>query len=180
MIRLSIARRYARGLFAVGERDGRFKEYLDQLDGFLQVVDKGPKIEQALMLPLLEMDKRNELLSDIIKALAMEPPPAALLALLLERNRMPYLPAICNAYEEMVDNKQGLVRGVGYSAFPMSETAKARIEEALGARLKKRVQLDMREDKDLIGGVKVIVGGLRIDGSVRRQLELLNESMMKE
>ncbi len=180
MIRQSIARRYARALFAIGERDGRFKEYLDQLDSFLQVVDKGPKIEKALVLPLLEMGKRKELLSDIIKALSIAPVPSALLVLLVERNRMNYLPSICDAYEEMVNDKEGLVRGVGYSAYPLSENAKTRIEEALGARLSKRVQLDMREDKSLIGGIKVIVGGLRIDGSVRRQLELLNESMMKE
>jgi F-type H+-transporting ATPase subunit delta len=180
LIRLSIARRYARGLFAVGEKDGRYKEYLGQLDEFLQVVEKGPKIEHALMLPLLEMDKRKELLADIIKALAMEAAPAALLGLLIERNRMNYLPSICDAYEEMVDDKEGLVKGVGYSAYPVSEAAKTQIEEALGAKLSKRVQLDMREDKDLIGGIKVIVGGLRIDGSVKRQLELLNESMMKE
>jgi F-type H+-transporting ATPase subunit delta len=180
LIRQSIARRYARGLLAVGERDGRYKDYLDQLDGFLQVVEKGPKIEKALMLPLLEMGKRKELLSDIIKALAMDAVPAALLGLLIERNRMNYLPSICNAYEDLVDNKEGLVRGVGYSAYPVSETAKTRLEEALGAKLSKRVQLDMREDKSLIGGIKVIVGGLRIDGSVKRQLELLNESMMKE
>ena len=156
------------------------REYLHQLDSFLQVVDQGPKIERALVLPLLEIGKRKELLSDIIKALSMDSAPSALLVLLIERNRMNYLPSICDAYAEMVNDKEGLVRGVGYSAYPLSDGAKTRIEEALGARLSKRVQLEMREDKSLIGGIKVIVGGLRIDGSVRRQLELLNESMMKE
>lgn len=180
MIRQSIARRYARGLFAVGEKDGRYREYLGELDEFLKVVEKGPKIERALMLPLLEIHKRKEILSDIIRALSMEAPPAALLGLLLERNRMNYLPLICNAYEAMVDDAEGLVRGVGYSAYPLSETAKTRIEEALGERLAKRVHLDMRQDASLIGGIKVIVGGLRIDGSVKRQLEMLNERMTKE
>lgn len=180
MIKQSIARRYARGLLAVGERDGLYREYLKQLDEFLQVVEKGPKIETALMVPILKMEKRKELLSEIVKSLGLVAAPAALLHLLLERNRMNYLPKICDAYEEMVDEKEGLVRGVGFSAYPVSEAAKGRLEEALGAKLEKRVQLDMREDKSLIGGIKVIVGGLRIDGSVKRQLELLNESMMKE
>jgi F-type H+-transporting ATPase subunit delta len=180
LIKQSIARRYARGLLAVGERDGLYRQYLGQLEEFLRIVEKGPKIERALMVPLLEMNKRKTLLSDIVKALGMGAVPAALLGLLLERNRMNYLPSICDAYEEMVDEKEGLVRGVGYSAYPVSEAAKTRLEEALGARLSKRVQLDMREDTSLIGGIKVIVGGLQIDGSVKRQLELLNESMMKE
>jgi F-type H+-transporting ATPase subunit delta len=180
LIKQSIAKRYARGLLAVGEKDGLYREYLQQLEEFLLVVEKGPKIERALMVPLLEMDKRKALLSDIVKALGMGKAPGALLGLLLERNRMSYLPSICDAYEEMVNEKEGLVKGVGFSAYPMTDAAKARLEEALGARLSKKVRLDMREDKSLIGGIKVIVGGLRIDGSVKRQLELLNESMMKE
>jgi F-type H+-transporting ATPase subunit delta len=180
VIRQSIARRYARGLLAVGEKDGRYRDYLRELDECLRVIEHGPRIERALMLPLLEMDARKELLADIIKALAMESAPAALLGLLLERNRMRYLPLICDAYGKMVDDKEGLVRGVGYSAYPLPETAKTRIEEALGERLAKRVRLDMRQDRSLIGGIKVIVGGLRIDGSVKRQLEVLNERMMKE
>jgi len=67
-----------------------------------------------------------------------------------------------------------------YSAYPLPDGTKARIEEALGERLNKKVELRSEEDKELIGGLKVIVGGMRIDGSVKRQLELLNESMMKE
>jgi len=42
------------------------------------------------------------------------------------------------------------------------------------------VDLKVEEDKGLIGGIKVIVGGLRIDGSVKRQLELLSERIMEE
>ncbi len=58
--------------------------------------------------------------------------------------------------------------------------AKARIEEALSQKLKKKVDLTVTEDRQLIGGVKVVVGGLRIDGTIRRQLEILNERIMKE
>ena len=71
-------------------------------------------------------------------------------------------------------------RGTMYSAYPVPDDTKARIEGALGERLNKKVELLSVEDKELIGGLKVIVGGMRIDGSVKRQLELLNESMMKE
>jgi F0F1-type ATP synthase delta subunit len=42
------------------------------------------------------------------------------------------------------------------------------------------VELAVTQDRELIGGVKVVVGGLRIDGTVRRQLEILNERITKE
>ena len=180
MIRQSIARSYAKGLFAAGEKDGKYKDYLRQMEEILKIVNEAPRIRKALALPLFEMDKRKELLSGFMSALDVSPPVAALLGLLLEKNRMTYLPAIHDAYEQMIDDKEGRVKGAVYSAYPLSDDAKARIEEALGERLNKKVELRVEEDKELIGGLKVIVGGMRIDGSVKRQLELLNESMMKE
>ena len=180
MIRQSIARRYAKGLFAVGEKDGKYGEYLKQMRDVFSVIDAGPRLARALTLPLLEVEKRKELLSDVLKAVGASPVPSAFLALLLERNRMHYLPLICEALERMADEKAGVVKGIGYAPYPVSGDVRARIEEALGRRLDRKVQLDMRQDASLIGGIKVVVGGFRIDGSVKKQLELLNESMLKE
>jgi len=180
VIRRSIARRYARGLFAVGERDGKFGDYLRQMKDVLSVIEAGEQLKRALTLPLLEIERRREVLADLVKALSIDPALSAFLAFLLERNRMNYLPMICEAFERMVDELGGVVKGVGYSPYPVSEAVRLRLEEALGERLNKKVQLDIREDRSLIGGMKVVVGGMRIDGSVKRQLELLNESMLKE
>ncbi|OPY66391.1 MAG: ATP synthase subunit delta, sodium ion specific [Syntrophorhabdaceae bacterium PtaU1.Bin034] len=180
MISQSIARRYAKGLFAAGEKDGKYKDYRQQLEEVVSITESEPRMYRALILPLLEMDKRKEILADLTKVLGSSPAVAALLNLLLEKNRMNYLPSIRDAYEGLVNDKEGMVKGLGFSAYPVSDATKAQIEKALGERLNKRVLLEIKEDKSLIGGIKVAVGGIRIDGSVKRQLELLNESMMKE
>jgi len=180
MIRRSIARRYAKGLFAVGQKDGNYARYLHEMEELLSAMEGEPRLRKAFMLPLLEMERRKDILSDLLRALSLSPPVGALLGLLLDRNRMGYLPLIRGAYEEMADELEGRVKGVGYSAYPVPDAIKARIEEALGEKLRKKVSLSIEEDKNLIGGIKVIVGGMRIDGTVKRQLELLNESLMKE
>jgi F-type H+-transporting ATPase subunit delta len=180
LIRQSIARRYAKGLFAVGVRDGKYREYLGQIGEILEVFTAQPRIKAALMMPLLEMGLRRDILSDLAGVMGLLPPVTALMDLLLENNRVNYLSMLRETYEEMANAKEGIVKGVAYSAYPMSDDAKFRVEEALGARLSKKVDLTVKEDRDLIGGIKVIIGGTLIDGSVKRQLELLNESMMKE
>lgn len=180
MIRQSIARRYAKGLFAVGDKDGKYGTYFEDLEQIMGVVEANVKLKNALMLPLLEMNKRRDLLSDVVRALALSPTVANLLQLLLENHRIDYLPFIRNLYAELVDEKEGRTKGQIFTPFPLSDDIKARIEQVLSERLGKKVQLSPVEDKDLIGGVKVVVGGLRIDGSVRHQLELMNESILKE
>ena len=180
MISHSIAKRYAKALFGAGEKDGNYKNYLGELGAILDLVEKEPRLRTTLMLPLLEMAKRRDLLSEVVRLLGVSPPVAGTLQMLLEKNRITYLSLVREEYSQLVDEKEGRVKGVLYTAYPLASDAKARIEEALGHRLQKKVELAVTEDRDLIGGVKVIVGGLRIDGTVRRQLDILNERIMKE
>lgn len=180
MIRQSIARRYAKGLFAVGDKDGKYGTYFEDLEQIMGVIEANVKLKNALMLPLLEMNKRRDLLSDVVRALALSPTVSNLLQLLLENHRIDYLPFIRNLFAGLVDEKEGRTKGQIFTPYPLSDDIKARIEQVLSQRLGKQVLLSSVEDKTLIGGVKVVVGGLRIDGSVRHQLELMNESILKE
>lgn len=180
MISRSIAKRYARGLFAVGEKDGQYRAYLEELDKILMVFSKEERLSKPLILPILEMEKRKDILSAVLKALNVSVPVANMFSMLLEKNRMGYLPVIKDVYSELVDEKEGRVRGTVWSAFPLDTETKARIESALKARLQKDVVLNAVDDKTLIGGVKVSLRGTIIDGSVKRQLETLKENILKE
>jgi F-type H+-transporting ATPase subunit delta len=180
LIRHSIAKRYAKALFEVGEKEGKYRKYLDELGSILETIEAEPRLKTTLMLPLLEMAKRRELLSEVVRILDISPPVAGTLQMLLEKNRVSYVPLVKEMYGELVDEKEGRIKGALYTAYPVSGDVKARIEEALSGRLQKKVELAVTEDKNLIGGIKVVVGGLRIDGSVRRQLEILNERIVKE
>ncbi|HOJ43993.1 MAG TPA: ATP synthase F1 subunit delta, partial [Syntrophorhabdaceae bacterium] len=159
MISRSIAKRYARGLFAVGEKDGRYKEYLEEFNKLLDFFAKEPRLGRPLTLPILEMSKRKDILSEVLRTFKVSAPLSNLLMMLLERNRMNYLTTIRDVYNELVDEKEGRVRGTIWSAFPLDEETKRRIEGALKERLKKDVVLDLVEDKTLIGGVKVSLRG---------------------
>ena len=181
MIRQSIAKRYAKGLFAVGEKDGQYKGYLVELENILNLFEKEQRLKKALMLPLLEIQKRKELLSDTMRISGTSLPLANMLTILLEKNRMSYLPIIRDVYNDLVDDKEDRARGIVWTAFPLDPSQLKRIEEALQARLrKKEVILSTIEDKGLIGGVKVAVKGTIIDGSVKKQLETLKENILKE
>jgi F-type H+-transporting ATPase subunit delta len=181
LIRQSIAKRYAKGLFAVGEKDGQYKGYLAELENILGLFEKEQRLKKALMLPLLEIQKRKEILSDTMRISGTSLPLANMLTMLLERNRMSYLPIIRDVYSDLVDDKEDRARGTVWTAFPLDPALLNKIEDALKAKFrKKEVILSTIEDKSLIGGVKVAVKGTIIDGSVKRQLETLKENILKE
>jgi F-type H+-transporting ATPase subunit delta len=180
LISRSIAKRYAKGLFAVGEKNGKYRSYLEELEGVLSVFDKEQRLKKALMLPLLEVQKRKELLSDVMRALGVSPSVSSLFNILVENNRMGYLPVIRDVYQELVDDKEGRVRGTLWTAYPLEETSRNRIAEVLKDKFNKEVTLKTLEDKSLIGGVKVVIKGTIIDGSVKKQIETLKENILEE
>jgi len=180
LISRSIAKRYAKGLFAVGERNGKYRSYLEELEGILSVFDREQRLKKALMLPLLEIKKRKELLSDVMRALGVSPSVSSLFNILIENNRMGYLPTIRDVYQELVDEKEGRIRGVLWAAYPLEEASRNRIADVLKDKFKKEVVLETVEDRSLIGGVKVVIKGTIIDGSVKKQIETLKENILKE
>lgn len=180
MISQSIAKRYAKGLFNVGEKNGKYKEYQAEIEGILSVLDKEERLKRAIVLPLVEVEKRKEVLSDVMRALEVSSPLASMFTMLLEKNRMGYLNLIRDVYNDLVDEKEGRVKGTLWTAFPVSDEIKAKIEKELGDKLNKQVTLAVKEDKSLIGGVKVAIKGTIIDGSVKRQLHTLQENILKE
>jgi F-type H+-transporting ATPase subunit delta len=180
LISQSIAKRYAKGLFAVGEKDGKYRDYLDEIEKILKVFNEEKQLGKTLMLPILEMKKRKELLGDVMKVLSVSIPLANLFSMMLEKNRMGYIHMIRDVYSNLVDEKEGRIRGTLYTAYPLTDIMQRRIEEGLRSKLHKDVALQVIEDKALIGGVKVIVQGTIIDGSVKQQLETLKENILKE
>jgi len=180
LISQSIAKRYAKGLFNVGEKNGKYKEYQAEIEGVLSVLDKEERLKRAIVLPLVEVEKRKEVLSDVMKSLKISSPLASMFTMLLEKNRMGYLNLIRDVYNDLVDEKEGRVKGTLWTAFPVSDEIKVKIEKELGTRLSKQVTLAVQEDKNLIGGVKVAIKGTIIDGSVKRQLHTLQENILKE
>lgn len=180
MISQSIARKYAKGLFNVGEKNGKYKEYFQEFEEVLKIFDREERLKRALIFPLVEVEKRKELLSDVIRSLQVSVPLASLFTMLLENNRMAYLPLIKDVYRELVDEKEGRVKGDIWSAYPIDEATKSRVEKELSAKLGKEVQLTAHEDKGLIGGIKVMIKGTIIDGSVKQQLATLKENILKE
>ena len=132
------------------------------------------------MLPILEMEKRKELLGDVVRAAGLSLAVTNMLTMLMERNRMGYLPLLKEAYTNLVDEKEGRVKGTLWSAFPIDAAMQTKIEAVLKEWMKKDVILTVIEDKSLIGGIKLDVHGTIVDGSVKRQLEALKENILKE
>jgi len=180
LIKKGIARRYARALFGLGEKDGKYKKYMEELVNLTTVLNANKSLFRAVMFPLHDIKFRKEILNDLAKGMNISSPVLNLLILLVENERIKYLPYILEDYSKLVDEKENVIRGKIYSPYPLEEEILKEIEGILSEKLKKKVILDVVEDKTLIGGLKLVLNGIVLDGTIRKQLEIMKETILKE
>jgi F-type H+-transporting ATPase subunit delta len=96
---------------------------------------------------------------------------------LAENGRLNLLPEIRVQFEALKNEREGVVEAEVQSAFELTEAQVAdlvqRLEKKTGRKVRTRVQVD----KELIGGVKVLLGDKVIDGSARAQLAALETAL---
>lgn len=169
----SLARRYARALFEIGVDKGNFEALGQELEGLATVYAESRDLRHALENPIFKEAQKRAILEKVLPQVAPSKTLQSFALLLLERRRLPALPLIARAYQELADQRLGRVRAVVTSAKPLDVMTEAEIQRALERRTGKKVLVKTQVDPELIGGVVARVGDIVFDGSLRTRLASL-------
>jgi F-type H+-transporting ATPase subunit delta len=175
-----VARRYAQALFRAAHRAGRLEavsEDLKNLAGLIASMEGGVSLRKYLESPRGTEGKRA-LLHRAFQGRVSEMT-FAFLELLLDKKRLSRLPDIIRRFEEYVREQQGIVRAEVRTAMPLDPDQLERLRLRLARLTGKTVEIAGRVDPDILGGVVVTYENQIIDGSVRRGLDDLRETLLK-
>jgi F-type H+-transporting ATPase subunit delta len=168
---LAAARRYARALLDVAQ-EGEPAAVRDELRAARTLLEQHAGLAEALAHPALPAGKKLGLLRAVVKD-ELSPPVLRLLELLVERGRVGLLPAIESAYAVLFNAQRGVAQAEVVSAAPLGADERRALQAALERASGLGVELAMREDPALLGGLLVRLGGRSYDGSVRGRLRAL-------
>lgn len=179
MSRIAVARNYADTLLHLADRSDEAERWLGLVDEVAAVYREVPSFRAFLETPRVSLaDKR-----DVIRTVLGERYPETFvrfLLVLMEKRRQSLLPDIAVAARDLLNERTGRVRAaVTMTVDPDPELA-AEIEAALGRVLGREVTADFRRDPRLVGGMIVRVKDRVMDGSVRRQLQLMRRALIEE
>ena len=93
------------------------------------------------------------------------------LALLADNGRLQLFPQISELFEDMKHQREGVLEAKIVSAFPMEGAQLGTLVGHLESKFKRKIQPHVTVDKELIGGVKIVIGDEVIDASVRGKLQ---------
>ena len=177
MTNLTLSRRYAKALLAIGKEDGRYEQYGQELADFASVLEQNDELFQALTNPIYPALGRGGVLEEILAKSGYNEVVKRFLLYVQEKERMGFIAEINQVYGQMVDEISGLIRATVTSAAPLSGEVEERVKATLEKMTGKNILLNKEENPDLIGGLVAQVGDLVLDGSIRTQLEGLKGSL---
>jgi F-type H+-transporting ATPase subunit delta len=175
----AISRRYAKALVEMGAGQKMVERYGDELGNVSSAFAVEEYLRLILESPTFSMEKKKAILADLMKALELSPGMQNFLGLLLEKDRLKFLPQIEKDYRRFADELSGVLRARVISAAELGKEQRAAIGAGLAGKTGRKVELKVDIDPSLIGGIQVEVGGKVFDGSVRTQLRRIEDTLKK-
>ncbi len=169
---------YATALLQLGEEKKILEPLVAEVESFLDGWKKSPELGGVLVSPTVPETAKLKVLG---LTLDTQQPAGKLfhdfLGVLVRKGRMVNFQSICRAFFALGDVRAGLSRGTIVYSQDFGEEMTREAEKVISEYLSEKVTLDVEIDPDIIGGAIIQVGDIRLDGSVRRQLEDLRARM---
>ena len=171
----TVARPYAEAAFRLADAAGALAKWSAML-GAMALVAQDERVQRSVADPNLSDARVAGLFISILSG-DLNGEAENLLRVLAENKRIQLLPEIRAQFEALKNEREGVVEAEVHSAFELTQAQIADLVQRLEKKTGRKVRAQVRIDKELIGGVKVVLGDKVIDGSVRAQLAALETAL---
>lgn len=174
-----IARRYARALMLAVNEEAVLLKVESDFAGFSKLFGVNDyDFLQLMFNPVFYKEERKSVLSQIGKQCSWQLETLNLGNLLIDKDRMRFVPTIYTELSREIDEKLGRVRANIVTAEALKEQDLQKIVSALQTQLGKTVMAKTKIEKLILGGVRAQVGGLVFDNTLEAQINSLEKSLL--
>jgi F-type H+-transporting ATPase subunit delta len=170
-----IAEVYARALFEAAKDDGVLDRVHDELGQFADALEDDRNLQVFLFSPYFSSEEKKQGVRRIVSD--ADERVLNFLELLAERHRMPALFRIRRLLDELWADEHKLLEVTVTSATELDEELVADIGKRIQEQTGREVELSSKVDPDVLGGLRVRVGNMVLDATVRNRLEQLRKQV---
>jgi F-type H+-transporting ATPase subunit delta len=167
---------YAAALFEVARAEGSLGRVEDELFSVARTIETNDQLRDTLTDEAVPSERRQAIVESLLGGRAAQTT-TALVSFVIGSGRARDLPKIIDRLVERAAESRAEEVAEVRTAVPLDEDQRQRLAAALSKHTGKKVSLKVIVDPSIVGGVVAQVGDTVIDGSVRRRLEQLKESL---
>ena len=172
------ARRYAKALMELARRDGMVAQIGEQLQQHQALLQANVPLQRVLENPSIDSQAKMSLLTTILARTRPVPLLRNFLLLLVEKDRLRQLDAICMHYERMANEALHRIVAQVTTAVALDAQQRQAVTQKIAAATQKEVVLEAAVDPAILGGLVVRVDNVIVDGSVRGQLARMHKALI--
>jgi F-type H+-transporting ATPase subunit delta len=173
-----VAGRYASALYDLATEKHAADDVAAALDKFEALIDGSDDLKRLVKSPVFSAQEQIKALDAVLNKAQIAGIAANFIRLVAAKRRLFVISDMIAAYRRLNDKAKGLVRADVTVAGPLKPDHEAALREALaGVTGGKTVDLNVKTDPSIIGGLVVKLGSRMVDASVRTKLNSIRTRM---
>lgn len=150
-----------------------------ELKSFYDLIALNKELKDFFHSPLFSHSEKITILQAIIKKTSLSEEIAHIVKMMLEHSKFQLLRSVVFYAEQILNDRLKKTKATVISAVEIPAAVIDRLDQALKKITGRIIDLKSVVDPSLLGGIKVSVGSVVYDGSLKGQLENLKEELIK-
>jgi len=173
-----VAGRYASALYALASEQRQTAEVAAALGSLQRMITESADLQRLVRSPVFSAAEQAKALVALMAQAEIGGITANFVRLVASKRRLFALQDMIRDYNKLYDSARGLTRAEVTSAAPLSDAQIAELKEQLrGKAAGQDVELAVKVDPAIIGGLIVKLGSRMVDGSLRTKLNAIRTAM---
>ena len=169
-----MAGRYAQALFDLAKESNATDKVGTDLATFKRLIDESEDFRRFLRSPAIAADEQIRALSEILNRAGIAGAAANFLKLVASKRRLFAVEGMIRDYQTLNDAEKGVTRAEVTVAEPLRDAHLLALKDALACVAgSSDIDLAVKVDPAIIGGMVVKLGSRMIDSSLRTKLNML-------
>ena len=166
---------YASALFLLSCEEGTLDAVKGDIAVMAKVINDSPEYEKLLDTPSVSKEEKAKLIDEAFSTLNYSV--INLAKMLSDKKCVHLIPKISLAFEELYNDKMGIMTVTAITAVAMSDAQTEAMAKKLALSTGKTVIIKNEVDRKILGGVQLRYDGKQIDASVKARLDAFSESL---
>jgi F-type H+-transporting ATPase subunit delta len=172
----TVSRRYAVAVYQLAREQNAVDAVRADLAAFAKSIDGDAQVSRFFRSPVVDRATKERIFADAFES--ANPIALHTVLLLIRKRREALFTQIVAEYGKLVANASGLEPLTVTSARELPQTELDELVARLSRLYKTQFTVEQRVDPALIGGVRLMMGDRRIDGTVSGALDELARSLV--
>jgi F-type H+-transporting ATPase subunit delta len=167
-----VASRYAKSLIELAKEKNHLEQVSADMELLVKIAGENPQFAKVMNNPIIGHDKKQSILNALFKG-RVDDLTFSLFSIITRKNRETHLVEIGKEFIHQYRLLQGIELAEITTTFPLTDSLREDFRRLIAKTEKRKVALQEKIDKNIIGGYILKIGDRQVDESIKAKLQKL-------